>query len=83
MAILCRDHKLLFVMVPRTGCSAIGGVLQRQFSGVWVPEEAIFRGSTRILDKKHNTIGQLLRHRVLTKAEIGGCLKFATISKSL
>lgn len=79
MAIICRDHKLLFIMVPATGCSAIGAVLIKKFGGEWLPREPLFRRSRRLLDNKHNTIAQLLRYGVISKDELNRCLKFATI----
>ena len=38
MAIICRDHRLLFVMVPGTGCSVVGKALQEELDGTFFPE---------------------------------------------
>ena len=79
MAIICRDRKLLFIMVPGTGCSAIGSVLIKKLGGEWLPREPLFRGSRKLLNNKHNTIAQLLHFGVLSKAEVDKFVKFATI----
>ena len=79
MAIVCRDLKLLFIMVPATGCSALGGVLLKQFGGEWVPSKPLFRRGRRIVSKKHNSIGQLRKWNILSRDELDGYIKFATI----
>ena len=79
MAIICRDHKLLFIMVPGTGCSAIGGVLRRDLGGEFLPDEPVSNGASVLLGKKHNTIDQLLKYKVLSKEELNELLVFAAV----
>src|SRR5690554_2687991 len=78
MAIICEDLKLLFIMPPATGCSVLGGVLQKQFGGRYLPEQDI-RSNGRHLSRKHNSLPQLFEHQVLTVEERDQLLVFATI----
>jgi hypothetical protein len=70
MAILSRPHKLLFIMTPRTGCSAIGQALVNSLDGEYLPAEDVLddRGRFRV-QRKHCTLGQLLEHGLLTNEE--------------
>jgi hypothetical protein len=79
MAILCKDHKLLFIMVPATGCSALGSVLLKQLGGVWLPESDLKRGTKNVLLRKHNSLNDLLEHGVITRDELRDYTTFATI----
>jgi hypothetical protein len=61
MAIICRDHRLLFIQAPRTGCTAIENLLQERFGGESLPSADIMGddGFVRV-GRKHCTIRQLL-----------------------
>ena len=41
MAIICRKYKLLFIMTPRTACTAIGELLCDHYDGEFLPGEDI------------------------------------------
>ncbi len=60
MAILCRDHRLLFIQAPRTACTAIEVLLVKRFGGEPLPATDILdaRGFARV-QSKHCTITQL------------------------
>jgi hypothetical protein len=80
MAIVCRDQRLLFVMAPRTACSAIGWVLREQLGGEWLPESAINdqRGRTLVV-RKHTTLEELMTNGVLSAEERARMLVFTTV----
>jgi len=79
MAIICREHRLLFIMVPGTGCSAVANALVRQVAGQWLPESDLVVGTRKVLNRKHNSIDDLLRFELITPGELHNHLTFATI----
>jgi hypothetical protein len=80
MAIICRDAHILFIMIPRTGCSAIGRTLREQLGGEFLPRHAVTDAHGKIvLSHKHNTLQQLLDAGLLTHAEADGLFKFAGV----
>ena len=80
MAIICRSIGLLFIMTPRTGCTAIGRALREQLDGAWLPSEIILdaRGRT-VVPRQHCTLGQLRRHGLLSAEEASSLLKVAGV----
>jgi hypothetical protein len=70
VAVIARDHGLLFIMVPHTGSSAVGRALIEQCGATWLPEtpERDANGEI-ILPRKHNTVPQLISHGVITREE--------------
>ena len=83
MAILCPDLNLLFVQVPSTGCSVIGRVLREQFGGVYKPEKSVIRDGKVVVQRKHNTVAEMLEHGVITEDELQGLLVVATMRNPL
>ena len=79
MAIICRQHKLIFIMVPGTGCSSLGKILIDNFEGEWIPEEDIFRKGKRVVNQKHNSIKSLVKYNLISRFDLPLYLKFATI----
>jgi len=79
MAIICPNHKLIYVMVPGTGCSVVGRVLQERFGGTWLPERPVRKDGRVILRRKHNTVAELMRHGVISESEIDNYLVFANV----
>ncbi|MFK7898500.1 MAG: sulfotransferase family 2 domain-containing protein [Myxococcota bacterium] len=67
MAILCRDLKMLFVLTPATGSTALSRVLCSDFGGVWLPEKS--GGPVR---RKHSTLTELLEAGLLSSQERDG-----------
>lgn len=62
MAIICRDHRLLFIQAPRTGCTAIEALLKERFGGEALPAEHILDADGFIrVQRKHCTVRQLAR----------------------
>ena len=70
MAVIARDHGLLFIMVPHTGSSAVGRALIEQCGGTWLPDkpERDAKGDI-VLPRKHNTVPQLIAHGVISREE--------------
>jgi len=80
MAIICREHKLLYILVPGTGSSSLGNILLKEFGGEWLPKQDILnRNSKKVLDRKHNTIQQLISFNLVTEEELQSYWKFANI----
>ena len=79
MATICRKHKLLFIMVPATGCSSIGQTLREKFSGEFIPKVPLYQNSEILIDCKHSSIRQLVKYGYLSRVELSIYLKFATV----
>jgi hypothetical protein len=67
-------------MTPRTACTAVGELLCEHYSGEFLPAEDILdsRGFISV-QKKHNTLSQLLAHDLLTAGEAKSLLKVAAV----
>jgi hypothetical protein len=80
MAIICRKYNLLFIMTPRTACTAIGELLRERFGGEFIPSDSILdsQGLT-LVDKKHSTLSDLINHKILTTSEAKSLLKVAAV----
>ena len=80
MAIVCREYDLLFIMTPRTACTAIGELLCEHYNGEFLPAEDILdsRGFISV-QKKHSTLSQLLEHKLLSGGEAESLLKVAAV----
>lgn len=80
MAIICRKYNLLFVMTPRTACTAIGELLCEHYGGEFLPAEDILDSRGLIsVQKKHSTLSELIAHNLLTAGEAKSLLKVAAV----
>ena len=80
MAIICRKYNLLFIMTPRTACTAIGQLLCERFWGEFIPPDDILDSRGLILvDKKHSTLSDLIKHKLLTREQANSLLKVAAV----
>ncbi|MEX2475917.1 sulfotransferase family 2 domain-containing protein [Marinobacter sp.] len=80
MAIICREHGLLFLMAPRTGCTAIGSVLMEQLGGEWLPNDDVMdEKGLYVVQKKHCTLDQLLEFKLLSEAQRREFVTFTTV----
>jgi hypothetical protein len=80
MAIICRQHNLLFIMTPRTACTAIGDLLCKHYGGEFLPSEDILDSAGRVsVPKKHSTLSELIKSGLLTSTEASALLKVATV----
>jgi hypothetical protein len=70
VAVIVRERGLLFIMVPHTGCTAVGNALIQRLGGAWLPKHSLRNAEGKItLGKKHNTLPQLLQFGLLTPEE--------------
>jgi hypothetical protein len=80
LAIICRDHRLLFIMAPHTGCTAIGIALRDRLGGEFIPPDDIRdRKGEVVVARKHSQLSELLRHGVVSAAERRELLVASTI----
>ena len=67
-------------MTPRTACTAIGELLCERFGGEFIPPHDILDSRGLILvDKKHSTLSDLIKHKILTMEEANSLLKVAAV----
>ena len=67
-------------MTPRTACTAIGELLCERFGGEFIPADDILDSRGLILvDKKHSTLSELIKHGILTTEEAKSLLKVAAV----
>lgn len=81
MAIISRSRRYLFIMPPRTGCTAIGeGVLLPDLDGEWFPAEGTTDPKTghTVLDRKHCDLAELRRANLLSADERRSLFTFST-----
>lgn len=81
MAIISRTHGYLFIMTPRTGCTAIAeGVLIPKLGGEYFPKDAIRDENGRLLVRpKHSSVAELVNNGLLTREETDRLLKFCAV----
>jgi hypothetical protein len=80
MAILCPKYKLLFIMTPRTACTAIGDLLIDTLGGEYLPTADILdqRGAM-VVSRKHSTLPDLLAHGCLSADQRRQLLVFSCV----
>jgi hypothetical protein len=67
-------------MTPRTACTAIGDLLCTHYGGEFIPSEDILDSQGFIsVQKKHSTLSELIKHKVLTPKEAKSLLKIAAV----
>jgi hypothetical protein len=80
MAILCRKYGFLFIMTPRTACTAVGELLLSQYGGEYLPRKDILNQHGRILvQQKHSTLCELIGTGLLTTADAQLLLKVTCV----
>ncbi|MGI8534463.1 MAG: sulfotransferase family 2 domain-containing protein [Candidatus Limnocylindrales bacterium] len=80
MAIVCRDHRLLFILTPHTASTAVAALLRARLAGEWLPPQEITDGrGSIIVRRKHSTVAELLEHGVLSNAERAGLVAFSAV----
>lgn len=81
MAVICRNKKLLFILNPRSGSSALGDHLIKKFEGEWIPKERYYDTNlNRYIDFKHNTVEDLLEAKLITTNELEELIVFTTVA---
>ena len=67
-------------MTPRTACTAIGDLLCTHYGGEFVPAEDILDPAGFItVQKKHSTLSELIKYKMLTPEEAKSLLKIAAV----
>lgn len=66
-------------MVPATACSVTGNYLIERHNAVFLPSQDVIRGGHLVLEKKHNSIPQLLKHGLISNDVKEDFLVFATV----
>lgn len=80
MAVLSRSLSYLYVMAPRTGCTAVGDVLCKEREGWWFPEEDILNEDGDIaVPRKHTTVPQLVDAGLLERKELKELFVFSSV----
>jgi len=80
MAIICKKYNFLFIMTPRTACTAIGELLCEKYGGEFLPADDILDSRGRIIiQKKHSTLKELFEQKVLSPEESKSLVKVATV----
>lgn len=80
MAIICREKKLLFLLNPRTGGSAVANHLLKYFSGEWIPSKDILAPSGDILlQSKHQTLNDLYKFSLLNPEDLTDYVIFTNV----
>jgi hypothetical protein len=79
MAIICRDHRLLFILTPHTASTAIGGVLLNELGGEWIPPDDMRAPDGSLVRRKHTTVPQLLAADLIGADERKGLFAFAGV----
>ena len=80
MAIICRSYNLLFIMTPRTACTAVGEVLCKHLGGEYLPQEDIVDSEGFfVVQKKHSKLKELLDNKLLSPEEVSSLKIFTTI----
>ena len=80
MAIICREYGILFLMSPRTGCTALGQALINELKGEYLPQKSIFdkKGFFKV-QNKHCSLKELITNNILTEKEASSLIKFASV----
>lgn len=74
MAILCRELRLLFVLNPATGSTAIAQLLLERFGGEWLPAQ-----DGPVVPRKHSTLAELRAAGLLSPEERAGLCVATTV----
>ena len=81
MPVLSREHGYLFLMAPRTGCTAVGErVLIPRLDGEYFPSSDVHDSRGKLVVRhKHASLDELLRHGLLDEADAASLFKFTTV----
>lgn len=80
MAVICRERKLLYLLNPRTGGSAVANHLIKYFNGEWIPAQDILDSNgTILLQSKHQQLSKLYEFSVLKPDELKEYVIFTNV----
>lgn len=66
-------------MVPGTGCSVVGRALQERLDGEFFPEYPVRENGRTVVERKHNSLPEILTHGLLSPEERDHYLVVATV----
>ena len=80
MALYSESHRLLFIMNPRTGCTATGRLMTEQMGGVFLPAEDTLDENGKVtLKQKHTTLPELKEAGLVDDAFLSSVHTFTTV----
>ncbi len=80
MALISEDHKLLFILNPRTASTATSLAIYKHLNAHWIPSSDIVDENGDILiQKKHSTVNQLYGAGLITKNQKENYLKVVVV----
>ncbi len=80
MAMLCPEYNLLYLMAPRTGCTAVEDTLEKQLGGQLIPPQDILDDQGNfILHRRHHSLQAMLKHKLIAPEKAASMLKFSCI----
>lgn len=80
MAVICREKKLLYLLNPRTGGTAVANHLMNHFGGEWIPANNILdENGSILLQSKHQTLKELYEFNILTYEEVKNYIVFTNV----
>jgi hypothetical protein len=81
MAIICRETKLLFLLNPRTGSTALANHLINEWKGEWaVPQNIVDENGRLLVPQKHPDLEQVAEHGIVSKEELKNYLIFTGVA---
>ena len=84
MSIICRSYNLLFIMTPRTACTALGELLLNEYDGEYIPTKDILDSNGIFkVQQKHCTLSQLIDNKILSNKDASGLIKFTAVRNPL
>lgn len=80
MTIISDAHKFVFILNPRTGCTATGNLLIEKYAGRWLLKDSIYDSDGMIVvPQKHSTLDVLLKNGVIESRMLSSYCVFSTI----
>lgn len=80
MAIICKKHKLLYLLNPRTGGSAVAEHLVKYFEGEWLPSKDVLDENGNILlQSKHQPLESLIKFGFIDEKEVAEYVVFTNV----
>jgi Sulfotransferase family len=80
MAIVSDRYNLIFIMNPRTGCTATSEMMLQKMDGYWAPAENILDQNGKIkVQSKHTTAKELRAYRLVPADKLDSYTVFTTV----
>ena len=80
MAVHSKTLRYLFIMAPRTACTATGVLLCNEVEGNWMPKrDRLDSDGNVVVERKHSTLDDLVTHGILPADRVDKLFKFTTV----